>query len=155
MQSGMKYALIFTVVFVMASCSSPQYTYRFAPSKGDKQESASVRTPVQRIAEKEVVIASVEVPSEVIAYDDGKPGKITEKISRKLTKLGEQVVRKTGMIPTTAPGDLDMDLKYSVIFAAAGIVSLLLLILSKIFGIIGGIALIAATIFFVKWVLKQ
>jgi hypothetical protein len=77
------------------------------------------------------------------------------RLKDRVNSLGEQVVVKTRLMDAPAPASVDDDLKYAIILGAAGIVALLLLVLSKVFGIIGGIALIGATIFFAKWILAQ
>ena len=158
----MKQLSVLILILALAGCAAPKYTYRFAPSpylaaiaKSGQAEQAQV--PAND--EQQVLVASAETPAAVIAPAEKPVGQKVKKAVRKLrdkvNDIGEKVVVSTRLMEAPAPADVDDNLKYSIILAAAGIVSLLLLVLSKIFGIIGGIALIAATVFFAKWVLQQ
>lgn len=158
----MKQLSVLILILALAGCAAPKYTYRFAPSpylaaiaKSGQAEQAQV--PAND--EQQVLVASAETPAAVIAQAEKPVGQKVKKAVRKLrdkvNDIGEKVVVSTRLMEAPAPADVDDNLKYSIILAAAGIVSLLLLVLSKIFGIIGGIALIAATVFFAKWVLQQ
>jgi hypothetical protein len=68
---------------------------------------------------------------------------------KRLFTSAEAVKRSTGL------GELDSDLKFAIIFSVAGFVSLVLMVLAKIFGIMGGIGLIIGVVFFTKWLLEQ
>ena len=159
----MKKLFIITLTLALAGCAAPKYSYRFAPSRYLAAMANSGQAEhTQPVAnEKQVLVAATEVPAWVIAPPaDSRPAgpkfkRAVRKLRDKVNEIGEKVVVKTGILTPPAPASVDDDLKYSIILAAAGIVSLLLLVLSKIFGIIGGIALIAATVFFAKWVLQQ
>jgi len=150
-------------MLALAGCAAPTYTYRFAPSPYleaiSKNTRVTEQAPVAAAEETPLLVAATEAPAAIIAPPAAPAGKkinkTIRKVKDKVNHLGEQVVVKTRLMEPPAPGSVDTDLKYAIVLGAAGIVALLLLVLSKVFGIIGGIALIAATIFFAKWILAQ
>ncbi|MFM7327407.1 MAG: hypothetical protein ACKO3B_01600 [Bacteroidota bacterium] len=165
----MKHFLLPVLFLLVAGCAAPTYTYRFAPSPylasmGGKNHSESLTTPgnagrIESSEEHPVLVAAAETPASVIAPPETPAGRKLKKVVRKLKEqtqsLGERLEEKFTKIEAPAPAGVDNDLKLAVILGAAGIVSLLLLVISQVFGIIGGIALIAAVIYFAKWVINQ
>lgn len=163
----MKHVVSLSLILLLAGCASPKYTYRFAPSpylasiQNDRQANPPVAAAEQHGSSEEgqILVASAETPASVIAPVEApkakKINKAIVKLKEKATTLGGKVSASARRMATPEPASIDDDLKLAVILGAAGIVALLLLVISKIFGIIGGIALIAAVIYFAKWVINQ
>lgn len=165
----MKHFLLPALFLLLTGCAAPTYTYRFAPSPylasiAGKNHTESIKNAekslkMESAEEQPVLVAAAEVPASVIAPSETPAERKLKKAARKLkeeaTSLGERLEEKVMKMDAPARTAVDNDLKLAVILGAAGIVSLLLLVISQVFGIIGGIALIAAVIYFAKWVINQ
>jgi hypothetical protein len=146
-------------LLLIAGCAGHPKLYHF-PAR-----TSGVITPGSK---KEVTILKKDVAPEVLIASV-KPNSLPEVTSsnssvkkvplykekkkspafKRLFTSAEAVKRSTGL------GDLDQDLKFAIIFSVAGFVSLVLMVLAKIFGIMGGIGLIIGVVFFTKWLLEQ
>jgi len=178
-----KYFLLVLSLAVLASCSSPKYTYNFDHydySRGKKQsvataeitsdapvvaETSPVNTPAESmtasVAEKpNVGVASAEMKAkqEAAMKEYKAMSKEEKKAFRKEAKAQiKQYVKaaKSGDKTQMAEASkaLDKDLKLAAIFGAVGIVALL--IGGDVFWVIGGIALLIGVVFFVMWLARQ
>lgn len=146
-------------LILLAGCAGHPKLYHF-PAR-----TSGVITPG---SEKEVTILKKDVAPEVLIASV-KPNSLPEVTSsyssvkkvplykekkkspafRRLFSSAEALKKSTGL------GELDQDLKFAIIFSVAGFVSLVLMVLAKIFGIMGGIGLIVGVVFFTKWLLEQ
>lgn len=161
----MKYFLSIVLIAFLASCSAPKYTYRFPASTGPviSKEQPSEKNIEKTSEASGNLVASANPKSSVVLSEslaDAKPElkknipsvAKTLKAVKKVAKNTRNEIR-SAVAPN--PDSLDDDLKLAILFGVVGIVSLVLLILSKLFGILGGIFLIIATLYFVKWFLAQ
>lgn len=152
----MRFAYLVAGAALLASCSAP----RFSSSIQKPQERADRYLVVShyRPLTEDPAVASAEPANSVIAPTTAplaetaiEPGKAEQKAAAKKTKW--QVVDHNYASPY--PAGLDEDLKWAIILAAAGMTSLFLMFISQIFGVMGGLMLIAGVVMFSRWVLRQ
>lgn len=178
-----KYFLLVLSLAVLASCSSPKYTYNFDHydyNSGKKQSVAAAEitsdapavvkeSPVSTsadamtasIAEKsnvDVAVADMKVKQEAAMKAYKAMSKEEKKAFRKEAKTQiKQYVKaaKAGDKTQMAEASkaMDQDLKLAAIFGAVGLVALL--IGGDVFWVIGGIALLIGVVFFVMWLARQ
>lgn len=79
---------------------------------------------------------------------------LLKKEIKKMVKV-QKSQKKEMAVSSTQSSRIDHDLKLAAIFGAVGIVGLLLGSAGQVFTVIGAIALIIGTVFFVKWLLEQ
>lgn len=162
---------VLLAVVVLASCSTPKYSYYF-----DQQNHNSGKK--QAVAAKEMSVLAVD-PQMLVASTTTQPIVLTEKpvasnVNPEVKKTYLQMnsserkavrhqikkdiktyvasKKKSDSAQATQAG-MDNDLKLAIIFGAIGIVSFL--IGGSVFQVIGGIALIIGVVFFVKWIIRQ
>lgn len=75
--------------------------------------------------------------------------------ARKSTRLERTNISRFATYSAPTFSGLDDDLRIAIILGAAGLTGLFLVILSQIFGILGGVLLIGGVIFFTRWILRQ
>ena len=146
-------------LILLSGCAGHPKLYHFPERTSRVKTPASEKeiTVVKEVAVPEVLVASVkpnsipEVTSSGLSVKKVPLYKEKKKSPafRRLFNSAEAVKKSTGL------GDLDQDLKFAIIFSVAGFVSLVLMVLAKIFGIMGGIGLIVGVVFFTKWLLEQ
>ncbi|MFZ9981026.1 MAG: hypothetical protein ACO3FI_03240 [Cyclobacteriaceae bacterium] len=155
----MKYLIPVAFIVLLTSCSAPKYTYRFPASHEQTAERKLVISEEKNPGQPQEILVASSDPAVAVAMT------IPEKPKKNVPSVKEavQVLKKAAMktreevrsVIAPDPSSLDEDLKMAILFGVVGVVSLVLLILSKFFGILGGIALIIGTVYFVKWVLAQ
>lgn len=157
--------------FLLASCSGIKYSYRFNSNplvypnqKSDRISKTSAAETVDSVS----LVASSDAQTALILTAEHFPENSSPITQASSTHEKAPVFEKIKMIKKAARqanqklrdsaasvSSLDHDLKLAILFGVVGIVALILLILGKIFGVIGGISLIIATAFFVRWFLEQ
>lgn len=166
---------------LLASCSTPKYTYHFDHydyNSGRKHdvndkvlsEQVGVVTAEEMVAEGGPA-TPVAAPQEVqpVAMEAAKAQ--LEKKYKEMSKSEKKAFRKEakGKIKTyikaKKSGDnvaadqalqaMDQDLKLAAIFGAVGLVFLLFGGVSEVFTILGVIGFVIGVIFFVKWLVRQ
>ena len=178
----LNYAIVLLAV-VLASCSSPKYTYHFDHYNynGEKAKKGSDHT-VETIQQTDVFpapineqsllalnsetgVASNDIP---IAYHENKgihettaTPAMTRAEKRELRKEAVKSIKEYAKAVKAGDTDkadkmakaMDADLRWAAIFGAVGIVSLI--IGGDVFWIIGAAALIVATVFLVRYLIRQ
>lgn len=157
-------------ILFSASCSTPKIAAHFPSSNVDvnyhpvsaakvETKTAAVETPVvlASVNETAIVLPDAEVKKQVAeAYR--KLSKEQQREVRQLLKKEVKAIAKNQKKVASATavagqGGMDHDLKLAAIFGAVGVVGLL--IGGNFFYVIGAIALIVGTVFFVKWLMRQ
>lgn len=174
-----KYLFLIAAVSIMASCSSPKYTYYFdkhdyhAGKKHVAQHSDvmpndnKIETPFK--IDPAMLTASTSRDVVVVNEVKEEGAKETTKSYKEMSKTERKEFRKEAKslmrnyIKAKKSGDkvkvaeaaaaMDHDLKLAAIFGAVGIVALI--IGGDVFWIIGGIAMIIGVVFFVMWLVRQ
>lgn len=173
MNTMKKYISLVSVI-VLASCSTPKYTYYFDhydySSKKNQVTAASNNVQNQPIAtadqttlvasadDTHVYVAETVVPS-VVEHE-----KVVEKINalskeekRELKKEIKKYVKESKKNPSAEAGNtakaLENDVKLAAIFGAVGIV--LLIIGGDVLYVLGAIALLVGLYFFIRWLIHQ
>jgi hypothetical protein len=147
------------VIMLIAGCAGQTKLYHFPErTTGMITPPSAVKSQsVNRVVVPEVLTASAK--TDMLPVD--KPSKSGVKIKAERTVQKKSPVLKRLFNDAEAAkrsvglSGLDQDLKFSIIFSVAGFVSLVLMVLSKIFGILGGLGLIVGVVFFTKWLLEQ
>jgi hypothetical protein len=175
----MKSHLVFVlVVIVLASCSTPKYTYKFdyhdynagRKEKQAMKEVASNPGPVEIQPEMLVAEAPVTAPAEsstsidAPAVNKTAPVTMTKAEKKEMIKEFKAAVKKavkTKSLKDVVQTDqsakaMDYDLKMALVFLVVSIVA------SAFYGvapwvtyIVGTVAFIIAVVFFIKWLMKQ
>ena len=150
------------LILLSVGCSAPRYygyfghqSYRFPVPSADQ---------VAQRQEKEVTVAMAAADEDgqlrqVVALTPSapvsSPVQVPMKAARKFSnRKAAESVRFTSYHSPVFAG-LDDDLKMAIILGAAGLTGLFLVILSQVFGILGGLLLIGGVIFFTRWMLRQ
>jgi hypothetical protein len=166
---------IVLAVVVLASCSTPKYTYKFDyhdynAGRKEKQalkEVAANPGPVDIQPEMLVAEAPVMAPVQI---SEVKPAAIGKKASAPVTmskvekkqmiKDLKAAVKQAVKIKKAADVDqstkvMDSDLKMSLIFLIVSIIAGALVTVLELMWILSVAAFIIALIFFIKWLMKQ
>jgi hypothetical protein len=162
-------------VIIMASCSSPKYSYHF-----DTYAYRSAKDAAQPVAQEITQPTPLDANTLVASADEElvyvtepaaaekKPATTEEALatlksfSKEEKKAFKKELRselktlvkakKEGSMNTVAKGGLDGDLKLAAIFGAIGLV---LLIIGGDIGIVGVIALLVGLFFLVRYLMRQ
>jgi hypothetical protein len=174
----MKTILFFALaVLVMASCSTPKYTYKFdyhdynagRKEKQAMKEVAANPGPVEIQPEALVAEAPVTTPEEsksieAPAASKNAPLTITKAEKKEMVKEYKAAVKKAlkaRSLKDISEVDqstkvMDRDLKLSIIFLIVAIVGGVLYSVSPtITYVVTTVAFILAVVFFIKWLMKQ
>jgi len=154
---------LFFLLLLMAGCSAPRYfghfggqSYRFpVPTRDQVSLSANSEDASLMIAsagaEENQLTHLATVPSEAsIPQVRG----LTGRRAKASLQDSNGSVRFTSYNSPVFSG-LDDDPKMAIILGAAGLTGLFLVVLSQIFGILGGLLLIGGVIYFTRWMLRQ
>lgn len=179
----MKYLFYAIILLFLASCSSPKYTYHFDHyDYKNANAHKAVEGLSETNKETEVFPAPVNEQSllattseHVVIPDNSKsdyretrvtgettaPRSMTREEKRELRKEAVKSVKE--YVKAVKSGDtdkaekmskaMDADLRWAAIFGAVGIVSLI--IGGDVFWVIGAAALIVATVFLVRYLIRQ
>ena len=159
-------------IIVLASCSSPKYTYhfdRYDYNKGKQQKVSQADFEVSPISvNDQTLLASTDAHVVLLPETPSVPADVTSN-HNSLTKTEKKEVRKEAVksvkeyVKAVKAGEkekaeqmakaMDSDLRWAAIFGAIGITALI--IGGDVFYIIGGIAMIVAVVFLVKWLIRQ
>lgn len=178
-----KYFLLLVASVVVASCSTPKYTYYFdrqdynAGKKQKANDAVVMAADVKELPNEEplrldpaALTASADENMVALSETETKLETVaTEKSYKEMTKAEKKEFRKEAKslmkayVNAKKSGDeikaaeaaaaMDHDLKLAAIFGAVGIVALI--IGGDVFWVIGGIALIIGVVFFVLWLSRQ
>lgn len=158
-------------VVVLASCSTPRYSYYFDHQTYPVRKNQTLVEPVSLSDLSTQLTASVS--SKPVSFAETQTTAavpLVRKTALQLSKTERKVLRhqlkkevKNNLVArkelnstqAVKASGMDQDLKLATIFGAIGIVGLILNSVTIAFGIIGGIALIIGIIFFVKWIIRQ
>lgn len=147
----MRYLIFVFAVIILASCSAPRMSS--APARKTERY---VTVSTYKVADEKVMASadpeqqiSAVIPAEVPVAE---PQALVAK-SKKVKTLTPKPISHRYDSPY--PENLDEDLKWSIVLGAAGLVAIILMVISQLFGIIGGILLIAGVVMFAKWFLRQ
>ena len=176
----MKRSLLFlAATAIMASCSSPKYTYNFDHynyNSGKKKNSHEFIANESTTKTNETLIASIDNASTLVSSEVAVPvavalGKETikntfkniskedrqrlKKEIRKEVKEYVKTVKKNDVESINGTQAMDSDLKMAAIFGSIGLVLGLLGPVSSVFWILSAVAWIVGIVFFVKWLLRQ
>ncbi|HEX5170539.1 MAG TPA: hypothetical protein VFW11_15285 [Cyclobacteriaceae bacterium] len=174
-----KYLSLMAAGLILASCSSPKYTYYFdrqdynagkkqnareSLALTEKQEESKIESPLK--LDPQTLVASADNSAAVL---NESKAEVASKSYKEMTKTEKKEFRKEAKtliksyVKAKKAGDevkaaeaaaaMDHDLKLAAIFGAVGIVALI--IGGDVFWIIGGIALIIGVVFFVLWLSRQ
>lgn len=178
-----KYVLLFISMVILASCSSPKYTYYFDYydyNSGKKKVTAQdglvsqeqlktnstdvpevkstvrvdEKTLVASTKEKEVYMAK---PAPTISKEEAvaRIKSMSKEEKRELKKEIKRYVkeRKKAGIDVNSAKAMENDVKLAAIFGVIGIV--LLIIGGDVLYVLGAIALIVGLYFFIRWLTRQ
>jgi hypothetical protein len=175
----MKTILFFVLaVFVMASCSTPKYTYKFDyhdynAGRKEKQAMKEVAAnpgpveiqPEMLVAEAPVVVPEVSKSIDAPAATKNAPLTMTKAEKKQMVTeykaAVKQVLKAKNLKEVKADIDqstkvMDRDLKLSLIFLIVAIVGGVLYTVSPTLTyVITTVAFILAVVFFIKWLMKQ
>ena len=161
---------VLLAIIVLASCSTPKYTYYF-----DHQNSRAGKTAAQPEKEMKVLpidpqmLSATTSEGPVTFAETTKPVTPEKKTYAQMNKTERSALRKylkkevkdfvtvqkklNSVESAKATQGMDHDLKLAVIFGAVGVAGLI--IGGDVFTIIGGLALLIGVVFFVKWIIRQ
>ncbi len=155
-------------VMVLASCSSPKYTYYFShqTNKVAKQSVAPGAIEAISVDPQLLVASTTEAPvifseSPTSSQTVGKAYFQMNKTERKMLrhqlkkdiKTYLNAKKKTDSVNGSKASGMDHDLKLAAIFGAVGIVGMLFS--NTVIFTIGAILLLIGVYFFVKWIIRQ
>lgn len=147
----MRYLIFVFAVIILASCSAPRMS-----SVPTRKTERYVTVSTYKVAEEKVV-ASADPEQQIVAVIAPEVPVAVPQVqvvkSKKVKALTRKLVNHRYDSPY--PEGLDEDLKWSIVLGTAGLVAIILMVISQLFGIIGGILLIAGVVMFAKWFLRQ
>lgn len=156
--------IFFPLLVLIAGCSAPRYygyfgdqSYRFPVPEANQvtrpTQDQVTEVPLASAADEETQLSLAAAPAQPVAKPKTvqRPAVRIRNISQ---PAGKKAVRLTSYSAPASSG-LDDDLKFAIILGAAGLVGLFLMIVSQIFGILGGLLLIGGVVFFTRWMLRQ
>ena len=170
------------LMLIIASCSSPRYSYNFDyyDYNSGRKELSKAQSKVSLLTteidplklEKNELVAAAEVDkkkSDQLYVSDG--GKASARTVKDLSKEEVKKLRselkhyikdhskkmKSGLEPAgvNATKQLDNDLKLAIIFGAIGITFAILGGINTVFWVIGVVGLIVGLVFFIRWISTQ
>jgi hypothetical protein len=176
-----KIAILFASVALLASCSSPKYSYYFDHynyNSGKKQSPVDVAAKTEQspllINDQQLVadasttpVSSVEkitVPAEEKKALENKIASMTKEQRntlkkelktelKKYIKAGKKDGNRDASVK--AAKEWDEDLKMAAIFGSVGVILTILGGVNTIFWVLGVIAFVIAVVFFIKWLARQ
>ena len=177
-----KFLTLVVAVIMMASCSSPKYTYHFdhydynSGKKNNTQASVLVNRQTDAIfsvdqetlvasADKDAVLISesvsgVATESESVskAYKEMSKGERKEfrrELREEMKNYSKTLKSGDGVASAEATKAMDKDLKMAIIFGAVGLTLNLFGGVNSVFWVLGVIAIVIGVVFFVRWVTRQ
>ena len=172
-----KYLLLASSIVILASCSTPKYTYHFDhydynSGKRKKQAEevlAATRTTSPAVAapaaiDEETLVASVKEneifvakPAPTVSKEEAvaKLKSMSKEEKRELKKEVKKYVKesKKEIKSGKSPKQLENDVKLAAIFGAVGIV--LLIIGGDVLYVLGAVALLIGLYFLIRWLVRQ
>ncbi len=167
-----KYLPLFVITLVLASCSSPKYSYRFSYhdySQGKKEAALPVAMEepavesILLIDEKTLVASAnedkiyVTNTTPTIAKEEFITNLkiVTKEERRELRREVKKIVKmkRSDSAYGNSAQSLSNDVKLSAIFGAVGIV--LLIIGGSVLYVLGAVALLIGLYFFIRWLIHQ
>ena len=144
----------------LASCSAPKFTSSVKPETKSAEQENILVVSHYRACNTPVVAASDELPQlSVVAAQEAPSAPVTAKTTASSVPFSKRKVAKSPKVvhhfDAPHPAGLDEDLKWSIILTAAGLTGIVLMVVSSIFGILGGLMLIAGVVLFSRWILSQ
>jgi len=146
----MKWRISSASLLVIASCSTPKYTYFFDQPAGSAKEIQAVAVVVP-----DSLVAPVRLDLEVSTSPTLASSGVASRsaIQRKQVKGSEVRLQPEQPATSKATAKMDVDLKRSAIFTVSGIVALV--IGGQVFWVLGAVSLLIGLIFGIKWLLRQ
>lgn len=163
--------LLLSGMLVWASCSAPKMAYQFDTHRyqsvskkenGPRAHFTPAIRPDEWVASAEPGLATA--PAATAQTAAGTPDRATQK-KLQANSRAPRLTKKIRVTEVAGGGnpqlkndrttDLDQDLKMAAVFGTLGIVGLLLSGLGEFFLFIGGLALLAGTFFFIRWLIRQ
>jgi hypothetical protein len=168
---------IVLAVLILASCSTPKYTYKFDYhdyNAGRKQKQAMKEVaadpgPVQIQPEMLVAEAPVAAPAEAsqaqvgVTTPKAAPLTLSKSERKEMVKNVKAMVKKAvamkkkGDVVETGQATkvMDADLKMSLVFLILSVLFGALVPVVELFWIVSVAAFVVALIFFIKWLMRQ
>lgn len=156
--------IFFLLPLLLAGCSAPRYygyfggqSYRFPVPAAD-QVARQTKEPVAEVqmasaADEETQLKYLATVASPVAVPQKMPVPVG-RLRKGSQGSGTEPARFTTYSAPVFAG-LDDDLKKAIILGAAGLTGLFLVVLSQVFGILGGLLLIGGVVFFTRWMLRQ
>lgn len=144
---------------LLLACSSPRYMYRFAEPQG---ATMTRQAPVSRVAAPAAhpgPVTPTESPTvysaDVASPVPTRPGKIRGVDEKPVIQKADPITIPIAIGAKTPPADwrLDGNLQRAIIFAAFGVVALL--IGGNFFVVTGSLSLLLGLIFGIKWFIRR
>lgn len=174
MKSKPYYPYYLLTIVLIASCSSPKYTYnfdRYDYNSGKKPQRTAVISPKsevapveaqQLLASKESTFLIVDVPKDNEGAMATKPADV-RKTYAQMSKSERKEFRadvkkyikekKESIKAAKKANAMDHDLKLAAIFGVVGLVASI--IGGEVFWFVSIVAIIIALVFFIKWLVRQ
>lgn len=141
---------------LLLACSGPKYMYRFAEPQG---VTMTRQAPVSRVDAPAAPVTPTESPT-VYSADVASPvptrlGKIRGVDEKPVIQKADPITIPIAIGAKTPPADwrLDGNLQRAIIFAAFGVVALL--IGGNFFVVTGSLSLLLGLIFGIKWFIRR
>ena len=156
-------------IVVLASCSTPKYTYYFDHQNRHAGRIAQPEKEVSVPSIDPLMLSATTSAGPVTFAETTKPLTPAKKTYAQMNKTERSALRThlkkevrafveakkklVSVESTKASQGMDNDLKLAAIFGAVGVAGLI--IGGDVFSIIGGLALLIGVVFFVKWMIRQ
>jgi preprotein translocase subunit SecF len=169
------YVLLLVAFVILASCSTPKYTYYFdhydynsgkknSASQGVVTQGVATEVMPHEAASDETLVASANENEVYLAKPS--PAASTREVASKLKSMSKEERKelrkevkkyvkqnKKEIKSSKSANQLENDVKLAAIFGAVGIV--LLIIGGDVLSILGAVALLVGLYFFIRWLIHQ
>lgn len=143
----------------LASCSAPKFISSVKPETKSAEQENILVVSHYRARNTPVVAALDEIQQLSVAAQEAPSAPVIAKTTASSVPFSNRKVAKSPKVvhhfDVPHPAGLDEDLKWSIILTAAGLTGIVLMVVSSIFGILGGLMLIAGVVLFSRWILSQ